>query len=120
MDVKELLKQEEMSRDDILRKTNDELENKTMKLFDYSVLLEDYNNLQKEAKRIALDSKDNLIKLREIEMELLKKEEEIRNVKADKKVLAMFLEKIIDRYGINEISKTLGIPYIKLKEYLQD
>jgi len=123
-EVKEPLKE---SIDDILKSTSIEMESHTEKILEYTRRNKSYQELQEKYTKLDLENKKNRLKLSEYEIELKQKEEENISLRKDveknkKKLVTVqsILQVVINSYGINSIIKVIGIPYVKLKEYLQD
>lgn len=126
-DVKSLLNKESESREDILKMTNEQILDHTKNLLEYTKANKSYQALQEKYSKLELENKSNRLKLSECEIELKKQAEENiqlrKEIEQKKKKLVTtqsILQVIINSYGINSIIKIIGIPYIKLKEYLQD
>lgn len=126
-EVKSLLNKESESREDILKMTNEQLLDHTKNLLEYTKTNKSYQALKEKYLKLELENKSNRLKLSECEIELKKQSEENiqlrKEIEQKKKKLVTvqsILQVIINSYGINSIIKIIGIPYIKLKEYLQD
>lgn len=123
-EIKEPLKE---TIDDILKSTSIEMESHTEKILEYTRRNKSYQELQEKYTKLDLENKKNRLKLSEYEIELKQKEEENISLRKDveknkKKLVTVqsILQVVINSYGINSIIKVIGIPYVKLKEYLQD
>lgn len=126
-DVKSLLEKESQTRENMLKRTNEELIDHTQKMLEYSKLRQNYKALQEKYIMTDMENKKSQLELNECKMELKLKDEEniqlkTQNEKNKKKLITLqsLLQVLIHAYGINDIIKVIGIPYIKLKEYLQD
>jgi len=123
-EVKEPLKE---TINDIIKSTSIEMESHTEKILEYTRRNKSYQELQEKYTKLDLENKKNRLKLSEYEIELKQKEEENISLRKDveknkKKLVTVqsILQVVINSYGINSIIKVIGIPYVKLKEYLQD
>lgn len=126
-DVKSLLNEESESREDMLRMTNQEILDHTQRIIEYTKTNKSYRALQEKYAKLELENKKNRLKLSECEIELKQKDEENivlrKEVEKNKKKLVTIqsiLQVVVNAYGINSVIKIIGIPYVKLKEYLQD
>ena len=123
----DILSKESKTREDILNFTNQEIIDHTMRMVELSQTNEEYKKLKAKCEKLEHDNKVNAFKLNEYEVELRLKEEEIIALKTEcsksrKKMITIqsLLQVLVNHYGINETINIIGIPYIKLKEYLQD
>ncbi len=125
--VDKILSKESKSREDILNFTNQEILDHTMRIVELSQANEEYKKLKAKCEKLEHENKVNTFKLNQYEVELKLKEEEMISLKTEcsksrKKLITVqsLLQVLINHYGINETINIIGIPYVKLKEYLQD
>lgn len=127
VNIKKPLHKTEESIEEMLKYANEELLEHTQKIMEYTKNSKSHQVLQEKYLKLEKENKKNRLKLSEYEIELKQKEEE--NIQLRKKIeknkkklvtLQSILQVIINSYGINNVIKLIGIPYIKLKEYLQD
>jgi len=127
VNIKKPLKKKEESIEEMLKYANEELLEHTQKIMEYSKKNKSYNILKEDHSKLDKENKKNKLKLSEYEIALKKLQEE--NIELRKKLeknkkklvtVQSILQVVINSYGINNVIKIIGIPYIKLKEYLQD
>jgi hypothetical protein len=124
---KNVLDKESKIREDMLLFTDDEMIHQTKKMMKYVQMEEEYKQLKEKCAQLEQNAQINTFKQNENEVNIKLKEEELIALKTEmaktrKKITALqsLLQVLVERYGINEIISAVGIPYVKLKEYLQE
>lgn len=129
-EVKEIgavLHQASHSRDTMLKMANQALEKQSGNMMTYAKLTKKMKQL-KEAYLLLKVEKESLekeiIHLREMqqkmENELIALRFENEQNKKKRSALQSLLQVLLNVYGVHEVIKILGIPYMKLKEYLEE
>lgn len=113
--------------EELLADANEELLGHTQKLYNYQRIEREYKALLVEHEKVSKREKTYRLEKKELEILLANKDNENVNLKKEterlkKKIVTVqsILQLLISAYGIEDVSKIIGIPYIKLKEYLQE
>lgn len=126
-EMEEVLNQESHSRDTMLKMANQALEKQSINMITYAKLTEKMQKIQ-ESYLLLKEEKESLEKKiiylrktqQQMENELVTLRLEKEQNKKKRSALQSLLQVLLNVYGVHEVIKILGIPYIKLKEYLEE